>query len=83
MHVCVYYSKKAGGEGLPWRSSGLGPRASTAGGAGLIPGLGTKIPHAVGCGHRKKNVKKKIKADGEIELDAKRGKRAVPTGRGN
>ena len=30
--------------GLPW----LRPRASTAGGAGSIPGRGIKIPRAVG-----------------------------------
>ena len=28
-------------------------RTSTAGGTGLIPGRGTKIPHAVRCGQKK------------------------------
>ena len=31
-------------------------RASTAGGAGSIPGRGTRIPHAVGHGQKKKEV---------------------------
>ena len=29
-------------------------RNSTAGGAGLIPGRGTKVPHAMQCGKEKK-----------------------------
>ena len=33
-------------QGLPWWSSGKGCN-STAGGVGLIPGLGTKIPHTL------------------------------------
>ena len=32
-------------------------RASTAGGTGSIPGWGTKIPHAVLCGQKKKITK--------------------------
>ena len=28
------------------------PRASIAGGVGSIPGRGTKIPHAPGCGQK-------------------------------
>ena len=40
----------------------LGLRASTAGGMGLIPGQGTKIPYA-GCSTAKK---KKKKNEGEI-----------------
>ena len=32
----------------------LGLRASTAGGAGSIPGRGTRMPHAVQHGQRKK-----------------------------
>ena len=31
--------------------------SSSAGGTGLIPGQGTKIPHAAGCGQ--KSLKKK------------------------
>ena len=34
-------------------------RASTAEGAGLIPGQGTKIPHAVWCSQKKKKIQKK------------------------
>ena len=30
--------------------------ASTAGGAGWIPGQGTKIPHAAWCSQKKKKV---------------------------
>ena len=33
---------------------------SSAGGAGLIPGQGTKIPHAVGCSKKKKKKNKKL-----------------------
>ena len=33
---------------------GLGLHASTAAGTGLIPGQGTKIPHAMRRGHKKK-----------------------------
>ena len=29
---------------------------SNAGGMGLIPGWGTKIPHAVRCGQKKKSI---------------------------
>ena len=32
----------------------LGHHASTAGGADLTPGQGTKIPHAMQCGQKKK-----------------------------
>ena len=31
---------------------------SNAGGAGLIPGRGTKIPHAEGCGQKLKKKRK-------------------------
>ena len=31
-------------------------RNSTAGGAGLIPGRGTKVPHAMQCGKEKKKI---------------------------
>ena len=44
--------------GLPWGSSGW-LHASNAGVSGSIPGQGTKIPHAVLCGQKKKKVKKK------------------------
>ena len=36
----------------------LGFRAPIAGGMGLIPGLETKIPHAIWRGQKKKNNKK-------------------------
>ena len=39
----------------------LRPRASTAGGAGSIPGRGTKIPHASRHGQKRKVQKKKRK----------------------
>ena len=39
--------------GLPWWVSGSF-HASTEGGTGLIPGGGTKIPHAVLCSQKKK-----------------------------
>ena len=32
-------------EGLRWWSSGWNPELPAGGGASLIPGLGTKIPH--------------------------------------
>ena len=32
--------------------------ASTIGGVGLIPGQGTKIPHATWCGQKKKEKRK-------------------------
>ena len=32
--------------------------ASTAGGTGLIPGWGTKIPHATRCGQKLKKLKR-------------------------
>ena len=54
----LYKSKK--GEGLPWLSSGLRLRNSTAGGMGLIPGHGTKISQA--GGHSQK------KGGGEIKM---------------
>ena len=37
---------------------------SNAGGMGPIPGWGTKIPHAVGCGQKLKKKKKKKEKDG-------------------
>ena len=37
----------------------LGLRTSNAGGAGSIPGRGTEIPHATGCGQKLKKKKKK------------------------
>lgn len=43
--------------GLPWWSSKLGPHASSAGGAGLIPGQGTKSLNAVQCSQNKNNNK--------------------------
>ena len=33
---------------------------SNAGGVGSIPGWGTKIPHAVGCGQKLKKKKKEL-----------------------
>ena len=43
--------------GLRWWCSGK-VRISTAGGAGSIPGQGTKIPHAVCCSQKEKKKKK-------------------------
>ena len=43
--------------GLPWWSSGLRLQASTARDAGLIPGWGIKIPHAVWDSPKTKNKK--------------------------
>ena len=51
MHVVANYKKKKKKVlpsrkrhwGLPWRSSGLRPHASSAGGEGLISGLETRI----------------------------------------
>ena len=37
----------------------LGLHASTAGGVGSIPGLGTKIPSAAQCGQKENNNNKK------------------------
>ena len=34
----------------------LGLLASTTQGVGLIPGMGTKIPHAMWCGQKKKDA---------------------------
>ena len=44
----------------------LGLRASTAGGAGSIPGWGTKIPHAIRCGQNLKKEKKRLVNDGRL-----------------
>ena len=38
--------------------------ASTTGGAGSIPGWGTKIPHAAQCGQKEKKKKKESEARG-------------------
>ena len=43
-----------GHRGIQW----LRHHASNAGGIGSIPGQGTKIPHATGCGKKKKIIKK-------------------------
>ena len=51
-HTCL---KKA-------RVQRLRLRASTAGGAGSIPGQGTKIPHATWCSQKQIKFKKKKKA---------------------
>ena len=48
---------------LPWWASGW-DSTSNAGGMGLIPGWGTKIPHATRCGQKffkKKKEKEKKK----------------------
>ena len=37
--------------------------ASNAGGEGSIPGLGTEIPHALGCGHKIKLKKKESREE--------------------
>ena len=43
--------------GLPWQSKWLNFCTSTAGGAGSIPGLGTRIPKASQRGHNRKKKK--------------------------
>ena len=55
----------------------LGLRASSAGGTGAIPGWGTKIPHAMGRGHKNK-VKwlmflSASELDGADRMERKRG----------
>ena len=56
------------GAGKPWTSLAvqcLRLRASTAGGAGLVPGRETKIPHAAWHGQKKEKTKKKKKKNRE------------------
>ena len=48
-------------EGLPWQSSGLRLGVSTAGGVGLIPHGGARIPHAEWQVNKKSAKKKKGK----------------------
>ena len=65
---CSYYGKQYGSSlkklkigdflTVQW----LRLRASTAGGAGLIPGQGTKIPHAMQSKKEKKKAKTKNRA---------------------
>ena len=43
-------------------------RASTAGGTGLIPGRGTKIPHAAQRGKKKKKKKNSLRNGLESKL---------------
>ena len=47
--------------GIPWGAGvqWLGLHASIAGGMGLSPGRGTKIPQAVGCSQKKKKKTQK------------------------
>ena len=45
----------------------LGLGASTSGGAGLIPGRGTKILHAAGCGQKKEKKELGIGQDSWLE----------------
>ena len=49
--MCFVHKK---GWGTPLAVQWLRLHASTAGGTGLIPGQGTKIPHATRCGKKKK-----------------------------
>ena len=35
-------------------------RTSTTGGTGLIPGQGTKIPHAAWCSQKKRKLKERV-----------------------
>ena len=44
-------------------------RTSNAGGAGSIPGQGTKIPHAVGCSHKKGKKKSEAVLAENFERD--------------
>jgi hypothetical protein len=46
--------KRKGREGTSLVAHWLRLCAPTAGGSGLIPGQGTRIPHAAGCGPQKK-----------------------------
>ena len=52
-YTCSHITKKNWGTSLAVQWLRL--HASTAGGAGSIPGGGTKILHAVWCGQKKKN----------------------------
>ena len=50
----------------------LGLRASTAGGMGLIPGLGINIPHATRPKNKNKNKKKEGRESKErVEIEFK------------
>ena len=49
--------KKKKSKGLPWWSSGS-LRAPNAGGMALIPGQGTKIPHAASHGPKVPKLKR-------------------------
>ena len=44
----------------------LRPRASTAGGAGSIPGWGTKIPHAKRCSQKKKKNRERERDETKV-----------------
>ena len=71
----------------------LGLHTSTAGGAGLIPGRGTNIPHATLHSQKKKTKQNKTKTQNKklLELretlveniEAKRPQTLQPTSRGN
>lgn len=57
-HVCIRKALKwKNDKGLPWRSSGQ-DSASSAGDACSIPGQGTKYPHVVWHGRKKKRTRK-------------------------
>ena len=62
--------KKEHEHGTPLAVQWLRLRTSIAGGTGSIPGRGTKIPHAVQCGKKKKNKQHKLDkaVDGEWVL---------------
>ena len=48
-------------------------RDSTAGGTGLILGLGTKIPHAAGRGQKLKTNKKLVRAIQSVKIRTENG----------
>ena len=62
-HRLGFSLKKKDILGLPWQSKWLNFCTSTAGGAGSIPGLGTRIPNASQQGHNRKKKKKKKTED--------------------
>ena len=51
------------GWGPPWQSSGYDSVLPVQGGAGSIPGRGTRILHAMRCGQNVKKKKKKELGD--------------------
>ena len=66
--------KRKGREGTSLVAHWLRLCAPTAGGSGLIPGQGTRIPHAAGCGPQKKGREAKRKARDRFSTTAVRAR---------